>query len=242
MSIDKQRVAAVAALEALGFKYTSDAVGSGQSTADARPLVELYLTSPQKQTQCTRFLRADVLMGASSSPAPHLGEASADRRRLAARAQVRRLPPAGGQVGSDGAPLRPSLSCWSNSPSAPWRRLSGLTRRPGAHSCSKREGSVQAPVGCPEPRPSTTPRRSSAPFARRLRPSKWAPCSIANDMWWISPSTCDEACKATVCPQMTPETVPRTTICRPATIPVTLPFSPTTTSAACTSPSISPST
>src|SRR5215831_14739190 len=41
-----------------------------------------------------------------------------------------------------------------------------------------------------------------------------------------------EDCRATDCAQTTPKTVPRTTTCWPATIPVTLPFSPTSTSAA----------
>ena len=61
-------------------------------------------------------------------------------------------------------------------------------------------------------------------------------------MWWRSPSTFEEARSATVLPQTMPETLPRTNTWRTATMPVTWPFSPTITSAACTSPSISPST
>jgi len=80
---------------------------------------------------------------------------------------------------------------------------------------------AQAPVIWPVPLCSRTATRSDSLRARRLRPSNWAPCSIANDIWWMSPSTCDDAWRATVWPQMTPETVPRTTTCRPATIPVT---------------------
>src|SRR5215831_15696667 len=114
----------------------------------------------------------------------------------------------------------------------------------GESKCAARQHhTYQGPVdGIGPPLPSITATRSPSLFARRLRPSNLAPISIVNDIWWISPSTCDEAWRATVCPQTTPETVPRTTICRPATIPDTCPFSPTITSAPCTSPSISPST
>jgi hypothetical protein len=56
----------------------------------------------------------------------------------------------------------------------------------------------QAAAGATVPLPSITATRSPSLLARRLRPSNWAPISIANDIWWISPSTCDEAWSATV--------------------------------------------
>ena len=58
----------------------------------------------------------------------------------------------------------------------------------------------------------------------------------------MSPCTSDDDWSATFFAQTTPETLPRTTTCWPATIPVTLPCSPMMTSTAWTSPSISPST
>src|SRR5262245_39161180 len=57
----------------------------------------------------------------------------------------------------------------------------------------------------------------------------------------MSPSTSEVLCRVTDLAQMAPETLPLTTTCWPATKPDTLPCSPTITSAACTSPSISPS-
>src|SRR5215470_5158722 len=57
----------------------------------------------------------------------------------------------------------------------------------------------------------------------------------------MSPSTSEVLCRVTDLAQMAPETLPLTTTCWPATRPETLPCSPTMTSAACTSPSISPS-
>ena len=83
--------------------------------------------------------------------------------------------------------------------------------------------------------------RSSSVPARRLRPSNAAPRSIVKAIWWTSPSTSEVDCKVTVFAQIAPETLPLTTTCWPATNPDTLPCYPTMTSAACTSPAISPS-
>jgi len=66
MSIDKQRIAAVAALEALGFKYTSDGgwlppINRGRGTiGGTRP----DFTAEADAMHVLLVLRADVLVGA----------------------------------------------------------------------------------------------------------------------------------------------------------------------------------
>ena len=62
MSIDKQRIAAVAALEALGFKYTSDGgwlppINSGRGTIGAADF-----TSEADTMHALLVIRADALM------------------------------------------------------------------------------------------------------------------------------------------------------------------------------------
>ena len=66
MSIDKQRIAAVAALENLASSIHPTAVGSRRSTAEAASLAELHSASPLKPDAMHGLLvmRADVLMGA----------------------------------------------------------------------------------------------------------------------------------------------------------------------------------
>jgi hypothetical protein len=66
MSIDKQRVAAVAALEALGFKYTSDCgwlppINSGRGAIGGTPP---DFTPEADVMHALLVIRADVLMGA----------------------------------------------------------------------------------------------------------------------------------------------------------------------------------
>ena len=100
---------------------------------------------------------------------------------------------------------------------------------------------LQSTFGSASVFPSRTKLSSGSVATRRLRPSNRAPSSIANDIWRISPSTLDEACKETLFARMTPVILPRTSTCSPTTVPVTLPCSPTIISGACTSPSISPS-
>lgn len=65
MSIDKQRVAAVAALEALGFAYTSDRgwlppINSGRGTFGA---ILPDFTSEADAMHALLVIRADALMG-----------------------------------------------------------------------------------------------------------------------------------------------------------------------------------
>src|SRR5215831_15080755 len=66
MSIDKQRIAAVAALEALGFKYTSDRgwlppVNSKRGAVGGAPP---DFTGEADAMHALLVMRADVLMGA----------------------------------------------------------------------------------------------------------------------------------------------------------------------------------
>jgi hypothetical protein len=66
MSIDKQRIAAVAALEALGFKYTSDGgwlppINSGRESIGGIPP---DFSAKANAMHALLVLRADALMGA----------------------------------------------------------------------------------------------------------------------------------------------------------------------------------
>ena len=65
MSIDKQRIAAVAALEALGFKYTSDRgwlpIDSRRGAIGGTPP---DFSAEADAMQALLVMRADVLMGA----------------------------------------------------------------------------------------------------------------------------------------------------------------------------------
>jgi len=66
MSIDKQRIAAVAALEALGFKYTSDrgwlpSINSGRGAISG---IQPDFTAEADAMHALLVNRADVLMGA----------------------------------------------------------------------------------------------------------------------------------------------------------------------------------
>src|SRR5215467_15056647 len=69
------------------------------------------------------------------------------------------------------------------------------------------------------------------------RPANSAPSSMANDAWWMSPSTCAVDSRATIFPRMSPMILPSTITRSPATLPLTLPRSLTTTSGPVTSPS-----
>ena len=75
MSIDKQRIAAVAALEALGFKYTPDSgwlppINSGSGAIGAAPP---DFTAEAEAMHALLVIRADVLMGAPETRSPFCG-------------------------------------------------------------------------------------------------------------------------------------------------------------------------